>query len=47
MHTYKVKIDVEAEIIAFDENDVKDYVNDIFGVDEEIKSVKINSIKEK
>ena len=47
MHTYKVKIDVEAEITAFDENDVKDYVNDIFGVDEEIKSVKINSIKEK
>lgn len=47
MNTYKVKLEVEAEVEAFNENDVKDYVNDIFGVDEEIKSVKINSIREK
>ena len=42
-----VKIEVEAEIQAFDENDAVDYVNDIFGVDDEVKNIKINSIKEK
>ena len=47
MNTYKVKLDVELEIEAFSENDAKDYINDIFGVDEEIKSIKVNSIKEK
>jgi hypothetical protein len=47
MNTYKVKMDVELEIDAFNENDAKDYVADIFSIDEEIKSVKINSIKEK
>ena len=47
MNTYMVKIEVEAEIQAFDENDAVDYVNDIFGVDDEVKNIKINSIKEK
>lgn len=47
MNTYKVKLEVEAEIQAFDETDVADYINDIFGTDEEVKSIKISSIKEK
>lgn len=47
MNVYKVKLDIEAEIEAFDENDARDYIGDIFTADEEIKSVKINSIKEK
>lgn len=47
MNTYKVKLDVEAEIQAFNEADAKDYIGEIFNVDEEIKSVKISSIKEK
>ena len=47
MNTYKVKLNVEVEVEAFNENDAKDYVGDIFNIDDEIKSVKINSIKEK
>jgi len=47
MNTYKIKLDVEIEVQAFNENDASDYVNDIFSVDDEIKNIKINSIKEK
>jgi len=47
MNTYKVKLEVEVEIQAFNENDATDYINDIFGVDDEIKSVKLISIKGK
>lgn len=47
MNTYIVKIEVSAEVQAFSEDDAKDYINDIFGLDEEIKSIKISSIKEK
>ena len=47
MNTYKVKLNVEVEVEAFNENDAKDYVGDIFNIDDEIKSVKINSIREK
>ena len=45
MNTYKIKIEVDLEITAFDEVDAKDYISDIFGVDDEIKNVKIISIK--
>ncbi len=47
MKNYKVKLEVEVEVEAFDENDALDYANDIFGVDDEIKNVKIISVKEK
>ena len=47
MNSYKIKLEVEAEVQAFNENDANDYINDIFGTDEEIKSIKIVSIKEK
>lgn len=47
MNTYKVKLQVEAEIQAFNEDDAADYINDIFGTDEEVKNIKISSIKEK
>ena len=47
MNTYKVKIELEAEIRAFSQDDADDYIKDIFGVDQEIKSVKLISIKEK
>jgi hypothetical protein len=47
MNTYRVKIEVDAEVQAFSENDAVDYVNDIFGVDDEVKSVKLVSVKEK
>ena len=47
MKKYKVKLEVEAEVEAFDEGDALDYSNDIFGVDDEIKNVKVISVKEK
>jgi hypothetical protein len=47
MNTYKVKLEIEAEIQAFDEDDAVDYLNDIFGVDDEVRNVKVVSVKEK
>jgi hypothetical protein len=47
MNKYTVKLEVVAEVEAFDEYDAKDYITDIFGTDDEIKSIKITSIKEK
>ena len=47
MNTYRIKIEVDAEVQAFSENDAIDYVNDIFGVDEEIKSIKVVNVKDK
>ena len=47
MKTYIVKIEVTAEVEAFDESDALEYANDIFGVDDEIKNVKVVSVKEK
>ncbi len=43
----KVKLEIEAEVEAFDQDDALDYANDIFGVDDEIKNVKVISVKEK
>ncbi len=47
MNTYSVKIEVNAEVQAFSEDDAVEYLNDIFGVDDEIKSIKVVSVKEK
>lgn len=47
MNTYSIKLEVTAEVQAFSEDDARDYINDIFGLDEEIKSIKISGIKEK
>jgi hypothetical protein len=47
MHRYKVKIEIDAEVQAFNEEDAVDYISDIFGIDDEVKSVKVISIKEK
>ena len=47
MNTYSVKIEVVAEVQAFDETDAVDYINDIFGVDDEVKSIKVVNVKEK
>ena len=47
MNIYKIKIEVDAEVQAFSEDDAVDYVGDIFGVDDEIKNIKVVSIKEK
>lgn len=47
MKSYFVKLSVELEVQAFNEDDAKDYILDILNVDEEIKSVDIVKIKEK
>lgn len=47
MNTYVVKIEVEAHIEAFTEDDARDYISEIFGVDDEVKNVKILNVKEK
>jgi hypothetical protein len=47
MNTYKVKLSVDVEIDAFDETDAKDYITDIFNIDDEIKSVNIVKIQQK
>lgn len=47
MNKYTVKLEVTAEVEAFDEDDARDYITDIFGTDDEIKSIKIINIKEK
>ena len=47
MNTYRVKIEINAEVEAFSEEDAVDYANDIFGVDDEVKNVKVISVKEK
>jgi len=47
VHLRKIKQELEAEVEAFDEGDALDYANDIFGIDDEIKNVKVVSIKEK
>jgi hypothetical protein len=41
MNKYSIKLEVLAEVEAFSEDDAKDYISDIFNVDDEIKSVKI------
>ena len=47
MNNYRIKIEIDAEVEAFSEEDAVDYVNDIFGIDDEVKSVKVVSVKEK
>lgn len=47
MNKYSVKLEVVLEVEAFDQDDARDYVGDIFGTDDEIKSIKIVSLKEK
>jgi len=47
MNTYIVKLNVSLEVNAFNEDDAKEYVSDIFSVDDEIKAVNIVKIQQK
>lgn len=47
MKTYRVKLEIDAEVQAFNEEDAIEYMSDIFGVDDEVKNVKVVSVKEK
>lgn len=41
MDKYTIKLEILAEVDAFSEADAKEYISDIFNVDDEIKSVKV------
>jgi hypothetical protein len=47
MKTYLIKLSVDIEIEAFNEDDAKEYLSDIFNIDDEIKKVGIVKIIEK
>lgn len=47
MKKYIAKINLDVELDAFSEEDAKEYLSDIFSVDDEVKQVNIVSIKEK
>ena len=47
MNIYTAKLEINVEIEAFSTEDAVDYINDIFNIDEEIKSVKIVQIRKK
>jgi hypothetical protein len=40
-------MEIKAEVEAFNEEDAREYISDIFGIDEEIKSIKVISIQKK
>jgi hypothetical protein len=44
MNKYTIKLEISAEVDAFSEADAKEYISDIFNVDDEIKSVKVIKI---
>jgi hypothetical protein len=44
MDQYKIKIEADLEIEAFSAEDAADYVKDIIGTDQEVKSVNIKKI---
>ncbi len=47
MNNYIIKLEISADIEAFSIEDARDYISDIFNIDDEIKSVKIIKISEK
>jgi len=47
MDRYRIKLDVEVEVEAFNPEDASEYINDIFNIDDEIKKVNIVKITKK
>ena len=47
MNKYRIKLDVEVEVEAFNQEDASEYIHDIFNIDEEIKKVSIVKITSK
>jgi hypothetical protein len=44
MNKYSIKLDIEVEVEAFNSEDAKEYIHDIFNIDDEIKKVNIVKI---
>lgn len=47
MNRYRIKLDVEVEVEAFNTEDASEYIYDIFNIDDEIKKVNIVKITTK
>ena len=47
MNKYSIKLEVSVEVEAFNQDDAQEDLNDIFITDDEIKAIKLVSIKEK
>jgi len=47
MNKYRIKLDVEVEVEAFNAEDSSEYIHDIFNIDDEIKKVNIIKITSK
>lgn len=47
MNKYRIKLDVEVEVEAFNTEDAREYIHDIFNIDDEIKKINIVKITEK
>jgi hypothetical protein len=41
MDKYSIKLEILAEVDAFSEADAREYISDIFNIDDEIKGVKV------
>jgi len=46
MNKYSINLEIKVEVEAFNLEDAKEYINDIFNIDDEIKSVSILKIKD-
>jgi hypothetical protein len=46
MNKYSINLEIKVEVEAFNLEDAQEYINDIFNVDDEIKSVSILKIKD-
>jgi hypothetical protein len=47
MNKYRIKLDVEVEVEAFNAEHASEYIHDIFNIDDEIKKVNIIKITNK
>ena len=47
MNKYRIKLDVEVEVEAFNSEDAGEYIHDIFNIDDEIKKVNIVKMQQK
>jgi hypothetical protein len=47
MNKYRIKLEVEVEVDAFNPEDASEYINDIFNIDDEIKKINILKISQK
>ena len=44
MNKYRIKLDIEVEVEAFNTEDANEYIHDIFNIDDEIKQINVVKI---